>query len=166
MTGITEKLSSSLEDYLEVIYALNKENKNGVARVGDIANKLAVKSSSVNFALNVLSGKGLVVHEKYRHVNLTAEGKKLAREVQNKHDMFLKFLTEILSIEEKIALQDACRMEHAISLQTFNKLTKFIRFVGIGSNGDKPEWLKGFKHYLKTGKRVKCEMRRLAEKKK
>ena len=164
MKGIAEKLSPSLEDYLEAIGAL--QNEKNVTRVKEIAERLTVKSPSVNFALNTLSGKGLVVHEKYGYVNLTAKGKKLAQEVQGKHDTLLNFLTKILNIEEEVAVQDACRMEHVISPQTFNKLTKFIQFVDIGVDGHDPEWVKGFKHYLKTGKRVKCEMRRLAEKKK
>ena len=158
-----KKLSSNMEDYLEAIAALKKEN--GIARVRDISHLLGVKSPSVNAALNTLSKKSLVIHEKYGYVNLTSNGEKIACEIQSKHDMFLKFLTKILNIDEEIALQDACRMEHAISLQTFNKLTKFIQFVEIGLNGDKPEWLKGFKHYLKTGKKPRCKMRQLAEKK-
>ena len=164
MKGATKKLSSSLEDYLEAIYAL--QNGKNVARVGDIAKRLSVKSSSVNFALNALSREELVVHEKYGYVNLTAKGKKIAREIQSKHDMLLRFLTKILSIDEDAALKDACKMEHVVSSETFSKLTKFIQFVGIGSDSDKPEWLKGFKHYLETGKKVKCGMRLLAEKKK
>lgn len=164
MVKVVKKLSSSLEDYLEAIYAI--QNGKSVVRVRDIAKRLSVRSSSVNFALNVLSKEGLIAHEKYGYVNLAAKGKKLAQEVQNKHDTLLKFLTKILNIEEETAVQDACRMEHVISPQTFNKLTKFIRFVEIGVDGDKPEWVKGFKHYLKTGKKVKCKMRRLAGKKK
>ena len=139
MVKIIEKLSSSLEDYLEAIYAL--QNEKGVARVGDIAKKVTVKSSSVNFALTSLSGKGLVVHEKYGYVSLTAKGKKLARGIKSKHDLVLKFFTEILNIEEEIALQDACRMEHVISSETFKKLTEFIRFVEFGVDGERVQSL-------------------------
>ena len=158
-----EKLSSNMEDYLEATAALKKEN--GVARVRDIGRLLGVRSSSVNAALITLSKKGLVIHEKYGYVNLTSGGESIAREIQNKHDVLLKFLTKILNIEDNIAVEDACKMEHAISPKTFNKLTKFIEFVETGLDDDMPEWLKSFRHYLKTGKRIKCKIRQLAEEK-
>jgi len=159
-----KKLSSTMEDYLEAIATLKKQND--VARVRDIGNLLDVKSSSVNAALRTLSKKGLVRHEKYGYVNLTTAGEEIARNVQGKHDLLLKFLTEILSINNDEALQDACKMEHAISLKTFSRLTKFIRFVETGLDGGRPQWLKSFKHYLKTGKKLNCKMRQATLKKK
>jgi len=158
-----KKLSSTMEDYLEAIAALKKQND--VARVRDIGRLLDVKSSSVNAALRTLSRKGLVRHEKYGYVNLTPTGEEIACNVQGKHDLLLKFLSEILNINENEALQDACKMEHAISPKTFDRLTKFIRFVETGLNGGRPQWLKSFKYYLKTGKKLSCKMRQFALKK-
>lgn len=157
-------LSSSMEDYLEAIAALKKEND--IARVRDISRMLGVKSSSVNSALRTLFKKGLVRHEKYGYVNLTPTGEEIARKVQGRHDILLKFLTEILNISDDEALQDACKMEHAISSKTFDRLTKFIQFVETGLNSGRPQWLKSFKHYLKTGKKLNCKMRQIALKKK
>lgn len=157
-------LSSSMEDYLEAIAALKKEND--IARVRDISRMLGVKSSSVNSALRTLSKKGLVRHEKYGYVNLTPTGEEIARKVQGRHDILLKFLTEILNINDDEALQDACKMEHAISSKTFDRLTKFIQFVETGLNSGRPQWLKSFKHYLKTGKKLNCKMRQIALSKK
>ena len=73
--------------------------------------------------------------------------------------MLLEFLTKILNIAPKIAAEDACKMEHSISPQTFQKLTKFIKFVETCPDGDRPDWLKNFDHYFKTGKRIKCKIR-------
>lgn len=158
-----KKLSSTMEDYLEAIAALKKQNE--VARVRDISRLLGVKSSSVNVALNTLSKKGLVAHEKYGYVDLTPAGEKIARNIQGRHDLLLKFLTEILNINDDEVLQDACKMEHAISSKTFDRLTKFIRFVETGLNGGRPQWLKSFKHYLKTGRKLNCKMRQVGLKK-
>lgn len=158
-----EKLSASMEDYLETIDALKR--KNGAARVKDIGKCLEVKNSSVNSALATLSKKGFVVHERYGYVELTAAGQEVAREVQNRHDVLIKFLTEVLCIDNKTATEDACKMEHSISYRAFNRLTKFIQFVETGSSETKPEWLKSFEHFFKTGKRLKCKMRRIAERK-
>ena len=152
------KLSAIMEDYLETIAALKKMGE-GIVRVRDIGKLLNVKSPTVNAALKTLARKGLVVHERYGFVNLTAKGEEVAREVQRKHDTLFKFLTTILDIDKVTASQDACKMEHSISSKTSIGLTKFIEFVNIGLYEDNPQWLKSFKHYLKTGKSLKCKMR-------
>ena len=121
---MNEKLTESLENYLETIGMLIRKNK--IARVKDISKELNVKNSSVNIALNVLADKGLIIHEKYGYVELTAEGKKIADDIQHKEDVLLRFFTEILGVEKEIALKDACRMEHTISDETLAKLIFFI----------------------------------------
>lgn len=162
-TGI-KKISSNMEDYLEAIALLQKEK--GIARVSDIGRLLQVKKPSVNAALATLAKSNLILHERYRTVELTREGQRIAGDVQERHDMVFKFLSGILEINEKIAQADACKIEHAISPVTFDRLTKFIHFVERGLNGGSPQWLKSFQHYLKTGKRLSCKMRQVALKKK
>ncbi len=164
MSAKEKKISSSMEDYLEAIAFFKREK--GAARVNDIGRFLRVKNSSVNAALATLSKKNLVVHERYGTAGLTPQGEKLANDIQRRHDTIFKFLSEILKIDQKTAQVDACKMEHAISPVTFDKLTKFIRFVEIGLNGETPQWLKSFKHYLETGKKLSCKMRVAALKQK
>ena len=153
-----KKLTSNMEDYLEAIAVLKK--KNGVARVKDISRLLSVRAPSVTSALSNLSDKGLVEHERYGFVELTREGGKAARDVQRRHNVLFSFLTEILNIDPKIAVEDACKMEHSVSPQTLEKLEKFIEFVEKSPYQDKPEWLEGFDYYFKTGKRRKCAARK------
>ena len=157
------KLSSNMEDYLEAVAILKKKNR--VARVRDIGQILNVETPSVTSALNNLSRKGLIIHERYGYVDFTPEGERLAEGVQNRHEILLKFLTEILNIDSKIAAEDACKMEHSISLQTFQKLTKFIEFVETSPDGGRPIWLKGFDHYYRTGKRRICKVRQIKQNK-
>ncbi|MDD2523981.1 MAG: metal-dependent transcriptional regulator [Endomicrobiia bacterium] len=121
-----EKLSESLENYLETIAFLKRENK--VARVKDISKMLNVKNSSVNIALNVLMDKGFVLHEKYGYVDLTPKGQTIADDIQKKEDLLFLFLHDILGVEKEIALKDACKMEHTISDES---LAKLIYFVGL-----------------------------------
>jgi len=123
------KLSSSKEDYLEAIAVLKKDG--GIARVKDISRLMNVKKPSVTDALNTLSKDGLIIHERYSYVDLTREGERLALRVQKRHDVLIKFLTEILNIDRHIATEDACRMEHTISPETFEKLIKFMRSIEI-----------------------------------
>jgi DtxR family Mn-dependent transcriptional regulator len=156
-----KKLSSSMEDYLEAIAVLKKKNR--VARVRDISKLLNVKTSSVTSALNTLTKSGFVTHERYGYVELTKEGEELAQHVQKKHNILIKFLTDILSIDPTIASEDACKMEHTLSFQTFKKLTKFIEFVETCPDGQRPDWLKSFDYYFKTGKRPKCKIRKIKQ---
>ncbi len=157
---MSKSLTPVMEDYLETIALLDK--KKGVVRVKDIGEALEVKNPTVNSALKTLSEKGLVKHQKYGYVNITPAGSKAAQAIQDKHNLIFKFLTSILDIDQKEASQDACRIEHAISPETFNRLAQFIRFVETGLNQGNPQWLKSFKHYLKTGKKLNCPAQSLA----
>ncbi len=158
------KLSSNMEDYLEAVAVLKK--KNGVARVRDISRLLNVKTSSVTSALNNLSKHGFVNHERYGYVEFTKVGEDLAQHVQKKHNVLIKFLTNILSIDPKIAGEDACKIEHTLSPQTFQKLTKFMEFVETCPDGQRPDWLKSFDYYFKTGRRRKCKIREMKQRSK
>ena len=81
--GKAEELSSSIEDYLEAIGSLERENR--VARVKDIAERLDVQMPSVTGALKVLRGKGLVNYERNSYITLTEEGLKIADSISLKH---------------------------------------------------------------------------------
>jgi len=157
MKETKDKLSPIMEDYLETIHALAKEN--GFARVGEIAERMNVKSPSVNSAVKFLSTRGFVNHKKYGYVGLTKEGESFAAEVQSKHDALFKFLTEFLMLDKSIAQEDACRIEHVINPKTFENLTKFIDFINIDGSGESPNWLKKYRSFLKTGKKSSCKKR-------
>lgn len=120
-------LSSSSEDYIETIFLLDSEGK--VVRVKDIGEKLGVSLPSVNQALSVLKRKKLIEHEKYGHVELTEKGRKVGEQIYNRHKILLKFLTQILEVPEKVAEEEACRIEHYIGSQTQERLKNFIGTV-------------------------------------
>ena len=124
MKGKRKRLSSNMEDYLEAIAVLKKDE--GIARVKGISRLMNVKKPSVTDALDTLSKSGLIKHERYGYVDLTEEGERLAHGIKSRHDTLIKFLTQILDIDPKIASVDACKMEHTISPKTFERLTKFI----------------------------------------
>ena len=155
MVVAAEKLSENMEDYLEVILALAGDK--GVARVGEIAVKMGVKSPSVNAALKMLADRGLVVHEKYGYVTLTKEGRALATGVQEKHDLLYRFLTQFLMLDPDNAEKEACSIEHAISKATFQRLVKFFKFLKVSPDGVKPRLLRNFASYLETGERIACD---------
>ena len=128
----TRKLSSNMEDYLEGIAAIKKEK--GVVRIKDIGKFMKVKMPSVTSAVKVLTDMGYINHEKYGYVDITQEGKKKAETIQAKHDVMVKFLTDILNVEEQISIKDACKMEHSISGETFSKLVEFVKSFEQNNN--------------------------------
>jgi DtxR family Mn-dependent transcriptional regulator len=141
-----------MEDYLEAIAILNKEK--GFARVKDISRLMNVKNPSVTGALSTLERDDLVRHERYGYVELTNRGERIADDIQKRHAILQRFLTLILKIDPQIAEQDSCRIEHAISPETFDRFTKFIEFVETCPEQDTPGWLRNFYHFMKTGKRL------------
>ncbi|MEW6163260.1 MAG: metal-dependent transcriptional regulator [Nitrospirota bacterium] len=145
-----ELLSPAVEDYLEAIFNLEKDKK--AVRVKDIAQKMMVKLPTVTSMLNTLLQKGLIRHEKYEYVELTEKGLKVASEVDRRHGILRSFLTDILKIDAMQAEEDACKMEHAISPATFEKLVQFIEFIEMCPRGGS-EWLGYFEQYCGGGYR-------------
>jgi DtxR family Mn-dependent transcriptional regulator len=141
--------SASMEDYLESILMLGEGE--GAVRVSQISQALGVKMPSVTSALTKLAREGLVEHQRYGRVQLTPEGEWIARDVFHRHEALRQFLTEILAIDPATAVDDACKMEHAVSPATQEKLAKFVEFVNSPSQ-EPPRWLKIFHHYLKQAK--------------
>jgi len=92
----------------------------------------------------------LVVHERYGGVKLTAAGEKAARDVFRRHEVLRRFLVGILDMDPHIAAEDACRMEHAISSHTLERLAKFLSFVE-SCPSDKIPWLGSYRQYLQHG---------------
>ncbi len=146
---MNQHLPPAMEDYLEAIARLDRDE--GAARVSHIARLLEVKNSSVNAAVASLAEKGLVVHEKYGYVELTPAGEKLAGAVQDRHDLLSRFLIEILGVKETTAREDACRMEHAISQETFDRLAGLMEFAGAGPGEKPPRWLENLRRHLEAG---------------
>ncbi len=148
MSGISEKPTSSLEDYLEAIAVLKKEG--GKATVTALSKSVGVKKPSVDWALRKLADAGLVTHERYGDVHLTPEGARIADEVCRRHKALFGFLTNILIVDPAIAEQDACSMEHALSRESIHRLEKFISLVMECYPG-RPDWEKIFNRYVENG---------------
>ena len=122
-----EGLSENLEDYLETILVLQKEN--AVARVKDIAEKLGVLSGTVTSALRSLSDKNLINYKPYSFITLTKKGNKIAQEILRRHNVVKDFLQCVLLLEEENAEENACRMEHSMDKVAINRLVQFIEYI-------------------------------------
>ncbi len=120
-----EKLSFTMENYLEAIFELS--NTGTGARVSDIARRLGVTKASTNSAMSTLAEKGLIINEKYKEVFLTPEGLKLAEITSKKHHVIQKFLIKILKVPPSIAKNDACAIEHVISSESIAAMDEFMQ---------------------------------------
>lgn len=113
-----------------------------------------VEKSSVNTAIKKLTNFNLVVHEKYGNIILTKKGEEEASCVKAKHDILLRFLNDILGLTKKEAEKEACKIEHTISNNTFERLSKFIEFLDKSPFFDSNQWLKSFDKYIQTDKLI------------
>lgn len=146
-----QKLSSQMEDYLETIYHLCRDE--GVARVKAIADRLEVKNPSVVGAIRKLKHQNLVVQEPYGYVRLTVEGQKIAAAITHRHEVLSRFLEEILGLDREMASLDACRIEHAVSPETVRRLRAVAEFIKEEPQID-VDWQKEFRRfYSKHAKR-------------
>jgi DtxR family Mn-dependent transcriptional regulator len=144
-----KELTPTMEDYLEAIYNLSQEKR--VVRVKDIAKRLGVKMPSVTNMLKTLSEKGMIDHEKYEYLELTGRGSDIGSEIDQRHQTLKSFLTDILQIDNDQADEDACKMEHSVSLTTFERIVEFMEFVeNCPRSGD--DWLENFNVYRRHGK--------------
>ena len=150
-------LTSVMEDYLEAIVELDEDKK--AVRVKDIAKRMAVKMPSVSSMLKTLNDRGLVNYEKYEYVELTKDGADIGREMRRRHDILLRFLTDILNIEFEIADEEACKMEHTLSHSTLESLVSFMEFIQTCPRAGE-SWLNYFEDYRLHGRRPDaCRMR-------
>ena len=157
-TTTNKPLTPVMEDYLEAIFDLDQEKR--VVRVKDIAKRMDVKMPTVSSMLKTLNNRGLVNYEKYEYVELTKNGSDVGKEIRRRHEVLLKFLTEILEIEFQTADEEACKMEHALSSATLDSLADFMEFIQQCPRAGE-SWLKNFKEYRMHGRKPeKCQARK------
>jgi DtxR family Mn-dependent transcriptional regulator len=142
----------TIEDYVELIYVIQKEKD--IVHTNDIAESLKINPASVTEIFQKLNNEGYIDYKKYSGVKLTKKGKKLALNTKKKHETLKNFLI-ILGIDENIANEDACKIEHILNPKTMIRLTKFVEFVQ--SFKGEPRWLERFDHYYRTGEHFKCD---------
>lgn len=117
------KLRQSGEDYLETILILSK--KGGVRSV-DVAAEMNVSKPSVSRAMGILKNGGFIKIDKNGYITFTEEGREIAEKIYERHTVLTDWLVGI-GVNEKTASEDACRLEHNFSSESFNKLKSHIK---------------------------------------
>ena len=118
------KLHESGENYLETILLLRK--KSGDVRAVDVANELNFSKPSVSRALGILKSAGFVRIEPSGNILLTDSGEKRAAAVYERHRIISCFLVMTLGVAPEVAAADACRIEHIISRESFDRIRSYV----------------------------------------
>ena len=116
-------IHESAENYLEAILALGESG--GPVRSIDVAQRLNVSKPSVSRAMSLLREGGFVVMDAGGFLTLTDDGLEIARRIYERHLLLTKWLV-YLGVDEKVAAEDACRIEHDLSVESFDALREHI----------------------------------------
>ena len=116
-------IHESAEDYLEAILMLGQEK--GYVRSVDIALRLGVTKPSVSFAMKKLRENGYILMDEENLITLTPQGDDIARKILDRHTTIASFL-EMLGVDKAVAKEDACKMEHDISEESFAAIKAHI----------------------------------------
>jgi len=119
------RVSETMEDYLEAIYHISEEEGGGV-KPGLISSRLGVHKSTVTVALRHLDALKLICYSPYQEVHLTVEGFKHAESIIKRHEVFYRFLKEVLEVDDELAEQTACRMEHALPAEIVDRFVEYV----------------------------------------
>ena len=123
------QIHQSAEDYLETILIL-KERK-GMVRSIDIANELQFTKASVSVAMKKLRENGYIEMDREGFITLTDKGYEIASSVYNRHKLLTRFFVA-LGVNEQTAAADACKIEHDISEETFQKILEHAKKYSSG----------------------------------
>lgn len=118
------KIQESAENYLETILIL--KSKNGAVRSIDIANELGFSKPSVSVAMKNLRENGYIEVDSSGYITLLDSGRQIAEKIYERHTTLSKWLVS-LGVDAKTAAEDACRIEHIISSESFEAIKKIAK---------------------------------------
>lgn len=121
------KVQESRENYLETILIL--QNRNGYVRSVDIAREMGFSKPSISRAMSVLRKADSIIMEDSGLITLTDSGRKIAENIYARHQLLTSFFIG-LGVNAQTAAEDACRVEHDISDETFERLKVYMEQSG------------------------------------
>lgn len=124
------KIQESAENYLEAIHVLMM--RNGQVRSIDVAHYTGFSKPSISRAVGLLRDNGYVSIDQNGLLSLTEAGLKIAETIYERHTVLTDLLTK-LGVSPETAAEDACRIEHVISAETFEKLKEHVRKYGAAA---------------------------------
>jgi DtxR family Mn-dependent transcriptional regulator len=134
-----QKMTPSMEDYLEMIYRLHSQQTH--VRTTQLAERLNVRASSVTKTVQKLAGLGLLNYEKYGLICLTKKGEKLGKFLLKRHITIESFF-RLIGVKESTILRDTEMIEHHLSPNAFNRIKLLYQFLKTH-----PDVLRKFNRY-------------------
>lgn len=122
------KIHASAEDYLETILVLHQ--RNGLVRSTDIANALGYSKPSVSVAMKNLRENCCVTVSPEGYISLLPKGQEIAERIYERHTLLTNWLIA-LGVPAETASEDACRMEHVISAESFAAIKAHVTQSGV-----------------------------------
>lgn len=119
-------IQESGEMYLESILVLSKKNPN--VRAIDISEYMGFSKPSVSRALSVLKSEGFVTVSDQGYLKLTEDGKNIAEKIYERHTVLTNYLI-LIGVDNDTASQDACKMEHVVSDESFNAIKQQVKLL-------------------------------------
>ncbi|MBD3403529.1 winged helix DNA-binding protein [candidate division GN15 bacterium] len=137
------ELSHSGVHHLMAVHELHKEH--GYARGIDIARHLDITRGSVSVTLSKLKAKGFLTEDNNKFYRLTAKGVNAVNSVLDRRRTIERFFREVLMVDGSRAQEDACKVEHLLSLETTGKLLSFMEFL-LSSKPEASQFLAAYTH--------------------
>lgn len=131
---MVRELSQMQEEYLELIYKL--EEREGVAKTGQIAQELKVALGTVTNTVANLEKKGFLIHRPYAGIKLTEKGRKIALNILRKHRLSERLLADILKISWSAIHDIACKLEHIINGDVTEAIEKSLQYPKTCPHGN------------------------------
>lgn len=142
-------LTASLENYLCAIYKIAQ--KNGVARVKEIAQELGYGAPTVSETMKILEKGGYINYEPYGAIALTEKGESVVLNKLKRREIIENFLSDVLMVKDESIAQNVKTIEHGLSEDVLIKFVRFLTFMQTCSCKE-PKWIKSFKHFAQEGK--------------
>ena len=118
-------LHESGENYLETILLLQR--RNGFVRAVDVANELGYTKASISRAMRILRENGYIRIAHAGQITLTEAGMDKACDIYERHCVITQFLMQTLQLDMDAADADACRIEHVVSEETFERIREYVK---------------------------------------
>jgi DtxR family Mn-dependent transcriptional regulator len=135
----SETLSANIEEYLEWIYRLSKEQEE--VTTSDLARSLGVSPASVTGMVKRLGERGFILHEKYHGITLTEDGRQIALATIRRHGLLERLLVDVLGLPWHLADEEAGRLEHHITPEVEARLRAFLGNPQTCPHGQPIDWV-------------------------
>lgn len=128
-------IHESAEDYLESILVLRE--RRGQVRSIDVVNELGYSKPSVSIAMKKLRESGYISMDTDGSITLNESGLEIASRIYGRHKTITRFFV-LLGVDPAVAAEDACKVEHDLSNETFSRLKEFVERTEQNASGDPP----------------------------